>query len=351
MDALAAGPGARIDLTDHEVASELSFLITGSIPDAELWAAVEQGQFATPAERHAQALRLLATPEARGAIGAFLHQWLATRRLATLSKSAEVYPTFTADLASSMTAELDGFFDEVLWKRTGSLRELFTSPHSFADAALGRLYGVEVPEQPGFQAVTLDPELRPGILTRAGFLAVHADTDSSGPIPRGVFILSAMVCHAPSPPPPNIPPPPPPTDTGGPRTTRQRFDQHVSNGSCAACHNQIDGIGFGFEAYDGIGAYRQLDNGLPVDSRGTVVGLGALDGDFSGAGELAARLAGSRALSDCFARQVYRYALGQVEGANEDIGWLTSASSPDARMTDLLLAIVDSPAFTRRSFE
>ena len=347
---LAAEPGARLDLTNHEIASELSFLITGSIPDAELWAAVEQGRFATPPERRAQALRLLASPGARESMRAFLHQWLATRRLATLSKSAEVYPTFTPALASSMSGELDAFFDDVMWNRSGSLRELFTSPHSFVDAALGQLYGIEVPG-PGWQAVTLDHELRPGVLTRAGFLAVHADSDSSGPIPRGVFILSAIVCQAPSPPPPNIPPPPPPTDSSGARTTRQRFAQHVSNGSCAACHNQIDGIGFGFEAYDGIGAYRQLDDGLPVDSRGTVIGLGALDGDFSSAGQLATRLAGSRALSDCLARQIYRYALGQVEAANEDLRWLTAASSPDTRMTDLLLAIVDNPAFTQRTFE
>jgi hypothetical protein len=343
-------PGAGIDLTDHELASELSFLLTGSIPDAELWTAVEQGRFGSASERHAQALRLLATPAAHEAIRAFLHQWLATRRLATLSKSPGVYPTFNAALANSMSAELDGFFDDVLWSRSGSLRELFTSNRSFADADLGQLYGVDLPG-PGFQAVTLDPQLRAGILTRAGFLAVHADTDSSGPIARGVFILSAIVCQAPSPPPPNIPPAPSPTDPGAPRTTRQRFDQHVSSGFCAACHTQIDGIGFGFEAYDGIGAYRTVDNGLPVDDRGTVIGLGTLDGDFAGAGELAARLAGSQALSDCFARQVYRYALGQVEGQNQDVAWLTSAATPDARITDLLLTIVDSSAFSRRVFE
>lgn len=79
------------------------------------------------------------------------------------------------------------------------------------------------------------------------------------------------------------------------------------------------------------------------------LGVGAHD--FSGAGELAARLAGSRALSECFARQVYRYALGQVERPGEDLGWLTAAASPDARLTDFLLTIVDSSAFDRRAFE
>ena len=75
------------------------------------------------------------------------------------------------------------------------------------------------------------------------------------------------------------------------------------------------------------------------------------DGDFAGVPELSARLAASPQLPACFARQVYRYALGQVEAPAEDMAWLTSAASPDARMTDLFLAITGSAIFAKRSFE
>jgi len=249
-----------------------------------------------------------------------------------------------------MSSELDRFFDDVLWNRSGSLRELFTSNRSFVDGPLAQLYGASVVGA-DFRPVTLDQRQRSGILTRAGFLAVHSDADSSGPIARGVFVLSSIACQPPSPPPPGIPPAPAVTDPAEQgRTTRQRFDQHVASSFCATCHTQIDGIGFGFEAFDAVGAYRTTENGNPVDSSGTIIGMGAIDGPFDGVAELASRLAGSPVLSDCFARQFYRYALGEAEGA-QDLRWLSSAASPDARMAQLLLTVVDSAAFTRRAFE
>ncbi len=73
-----------LSLTSYEVASELSFMLTGSIPDAELWGAASQGRLETVGDYQREAARLLATPGARGALRAFLHEWMATDRLATL---------------------------------------------------------------------------------------------------------------------------------------------------------------------------------------------------------------------------------------------------------------------------
>ncbi len=343
--------GSPVPLTDHEIASELSFLLTGSIPDAELSTAVQEGRFATVADYRREAARLLASQGAKDTLRAFLHEWLATDRLASLSKDVTMYPSFGPSMAASMTSELDQFFDQILWAGTASLRELFTSNQSFVDAALGRLYGTPVTAA-GFSPVTLDAQLRHGVLTRAGFLAAHAAMDSSGPIGRGVFLLQSVMCSPPPPPPQNIPPAPPPSDPSVQQlTTRQRFEQHVSNPRCASCHTEIDGVGFGFEEFDGIGAYRDSDNGQPVDSSGTVVGTGEIDGDFHGAAELIDRLSGSRVLADCYARQAYRFAMGQVEEPGDDLPWLTTASSADANMTAALLAIVASPGFATRTFE
>jgi hypothetical protein len=347
----AATPGTALRLTDHEVASELSFLLTGSSPDAELWTSVETGTFRTVGDYERETARLLSGSAARGVLRAFLHEWLSTDRLATLSKDASFYPTFDSALAASMNTELDQFFDSVLWAGTGSLRELFTSSQSFVDTNLGQLYGVPVLGS-GFQPVGLDAQLRQGVLTRAGYLAVTSATDSSGPISRGVFLLRSLLCSPPPPPPGNVPPfPPANAPSVKTLTTRQRFDQHVSTPFCASCHKQIDGIGFGFEEFDGIGAYRATENGQPVDSSGTVIGTGEIDGDYNGAGELISRVSGSHLLADCYVRQAYRYAMGQIEGADEDLRALAGAFSPDAKMTDVLLRIVRDPLFVVRSFE
>ncbi len=348
----APAPGVDVHLTDYEVASELSFLLTGSIPDALLWSAVSQGKFHDALDHQREASRLLATAGAKDAMRAFLHEWMATDRLASLSKDARFYPTFNPAMAASMTTELDSFFDDVLWSGKGSLRELFTSNLSFADATLASLYGVQPPGS-GFQPVTLDPKLRPGILSRAGYLAVHSDFDSSGPIARGVFALQSILCLPPPPPPPNVPPAIPAGDpTVQNVTTRQRFGEHVSSAFCASCHTTIDGIGFGFEEFDGIGAYRTTENGLPVDSSGTIMGTGEIDGAYDGVSELAPKVAGSRHLVDCFVKQAYRYAMGQVEPAQGDaLQTLSESFTSDTRLTELLLGIVSEPMFVARVSE
>lgn len=346
-----ATSGYEVRLTDAEVASELSFMLTGSIPDDTLRTAVQNGAFHTTSDYGREATRLLSTPAARDAMRTFLHEWMGTNLITGLSKDANAYPSFDSTMAASMTTELDQFYDDVVWNGAGSLRSLFTSSRSFADPTLGALYGVSVPG-PDFQPVALDPGSRAGVLTRAGFLAVHSATDNSNPIARGVFLLGSIMCMPPQPPPANVPAVPPATDPSVQGlTTRQRYDQHVTSSFCASCHNQIDGIGFGFEEFDGIGAYRTTDNGQPVDDTGTIVGTGEIDGNYQGAVDLTQRLAGSRLLSACFARQAYRYAMGQVESPREDLGFLTDATGADARLTDAWIAIATSHIFATRTFE
>ena len=346
-------PGNPVRLTNYEVASELSFLLTGTSPDDELWRAVEAGNFQSREDYRREAQRLLASAGARDTLRAFLHQWLATDRLPGLTKDLTAYPSFSPALAASMSRELDQFFDAVSWEGRGSLRELFTSSQSFADPALGALYGVPVAAD-GFQPVALDPTLRQGVLTRAGFLSVHSAIDSSGPIARGVFVLQSLLCAPPPAPPANVPPAVP---SGDPRaqdlTTRERFEAHVSTPFCAACHQMIDGVGFGFEQFDGIGAYRTTEKGKPIDSSGTLVGTAEIDGPYAGVSELGTKLANSQQLRDCFVKQVYRYGMGQVEPSDSAgaLAELASDFTSDAKLTTVLLDLVQSPLFVTRSVE
>jgi hypothetical protein len=134
-------------------------------------------------------------------------------------------------------------------------------------------------------------------------------------------------------------------------TTRQRFAQHISNAVCASCHDQIDGIGFGFEEFDGVGVYRATENGQSVLSSGTIIGTGEIDGPFDGASDLSTKIAGSHLLADCFVRQAYRFAMGQVEPDGDSMQPLENGFSPDAPMTAALSALMQSPIFTDRTNE
>src|SRR5262249_26813285 len=130
----------RAALNEFELASELSFFLTGTMPDDELLAAAGEGRVHTPEDLRREGARLLQTPNARANLSQFFHQWLATNRLSGLTKDPAVYPAFNQTVANSMATELNLFLDDVLWAKSGSLRELFTSSTSFADKVLRALY-------------------------------------------------------------------------------------------------------------------------------------------------------------------------------------------------------------------
>ena len=78
---------------------------------------------------------------------------------------------------------------------------------------------------------------------------------------RGKFVLEQML---------NTPPPPPPPELDIPEledqkqlkgTLRQQMEQHRANPVCASCHQRMDPIGFAFENFDAVGAWREKDAG------------------------------------------------------------------------------------------
>ena len=348
---LGAGPadvGDPVPLTDYEVASELSFFLTGTMPDDALLAAAGEGQLRTADDLRREGERLLQTSSAKANLRQFFHQWLATNRLSTLTKDPAVYPDFNPALAASMTGELDRFYDDVLWNKSGTLRELFTSNASFADEALGALYGVA--GAPGFAPVLLDPDQRKGILTRAGYLAVHSATSHSSPVERGVFFRQALLCTQLPPPPADVlqramMEQPDPT-----KTTRERFSAHSSDPFCATCHRLIDPVGFGFEEFDGLGRFRSTEAGKPIDDSGELIGTEDIDGVFQGASELSERLVTSKQFQDCSVTQMFRFAMGQAETSDdrEILSEISNQFSADRPVSELIMSFVNSPLFLQR---
>ena len=67
---------------------------------------------------------------------------------------------------------------------------------------------------------------------------------------------------------------------------REQLEVHRRNPTCAACHRNMDPLGFGLENYDAIGRWRDMDGKFPVDASGTLP-----DGQrFTTAGEMRALL-------------------------------------------------------------
>ncbi|WP_394841772.1 DUF1592 domain-containing protein [Pendulispora brunnea] len=344
-----APAGSTVHLTPYEMASELSFFLTGSMPDDTLLQAARDGTLSTPADLRREGARLLATPRGREQLAHFLDGWLVTTRLSGTTKDHAAYPAFDAKLLQSMREELDRDYADVM-ANGGTLQDLFTSNVSFVDGRLARLYGLPAPnpDANAFQKVSLDPATRSGIMTRAGFLTVNSGYDYSNPIERGIFVRNAVLCIPPRPPPPNIPRNP---SADGAKTTRQRFEQHTANPFCQTCHQGIDGVGFGFEQFDGLGVLRTSEDGVPVDTSGFLHDSGDADGPFLGVAQLEDRIAQSAQMDKCFVRQMFRYAMGRGENAR-DQGSLSNLSrgfSAQTPIGELALRIVEDRAFRERT--
>jgi hypothetical protein len=103
---------------------------------------------------------------------------------------------------------------------------------------------------------------------------------------------------------------------------------HVSDKSCAACHNLVDPIGFGFEKFDAIGGRREkaklafypLDRKskeppkiveLDLDTSGWIAGI--KESTFSSPRELGQLLARTPECHECVVKQYFRYAAGRPE--------------------------------------
>ena len=340
---------ASVPLTGVELASKLSYFLWASAPDDALLDAAERGELVTTPGLRAQTARLLADARATDGTSRFLFELFDTASVGRLEKDLGTYPAFTPQLAAAWQTSLELYLRDVA-ANDGTVRGLLTSSRLYVNGDMS-MYAAP-PSPTGFAPVTMLASQRPGVLTQPGFLAKLAGPNQSSPIRRGVFVYTQLMCQPPQPPPANAAVTPPPLDPTA--TTRERFSQHSTDPACRGCHSVIDPMGFGFEHYDGMGLWRDTEAGKPVDASGAIVAATdeSLKGFFTGAQELAGKLAQSRQVTDCLASQMFRYALGRVEQQEDACsldGVRATFFAGGGRFTDLEAAIVESASFRTRT--
>jgi hypothetical protein len=344
-----AATGADVVLaSSYEMASRLSYFLWSSMPDEELMGAAATGELLTAAGVELQARRMLEDPRARDAVGSFFRQWLGLDRLAGIIKDGESFPEYDGRMNARWRESLARFVDGVVWQGSGTLSELFTSTTLHVDPVLASLYEVSGPSHDGFEPRAAPAGTRAGLLTQPGLMALLANPDQSSPIRRGVFVREKLLCQPIEPPPPDIVINPPPASPG--LTTRERFAVHTENEQCAGCHVLIDPVGFGLESYDALGRFRTTENGLPIDASGELAYTDDLEieGPFTGALELAEKLAASQQVRDCVMGQAFTFAMGRVpETADECTLENVRARFADSggSLRELLVAIATSGSF------
>jgi hypothetical protein len=345
---LSQAQGTIVPLSPYEMASRLSYFLWGSMPDATLFAAADANALATKDQVAAQARRLLQSPNAQGAVRQFFLEWSTLNQLGGVAKDPKTYPAFTPTLQTAMQSETLAFVDWVMWQSDHKLPTLLTSPVSFVNSELAAVYGVSGVTGTALQQVTLDPTQRSGILTQLSVMTLLGKPDRSSPVLRGKFVRDQVLCQVIPAPPQNLVITPPVVTPGV--STREAFVMHEAAAACKGCHVLMDPIGFGFENFDGIGAFRTMDQGQPVDATGTLMGTD-VDGPFNNAVDLAKRLSGSQQVSDCFATEWFRYAFGRGESTDDacSLQSLKAAfTGAQSDIQELLVAVTQTDAFRYR---
>ena len=291
----------------------------GTMPDATLMSAADNGQLATAAQLRTQAQRLVANARARTHIVRFGEQWLESGPGDIGVKDAAVFPSFNNDVRIAMTEELRKFFEHVVFDSTGTLDELFEADYVFVNNTLANYYGISGVNGSNLQQVVDTSGNRGGILTLGAVMAAHGHQNESAPFPRGNFIRGHIMCQ-------QLPDPPEDLDTSFPppdpnQTTRQRFEARVQSATCQECHRYLNGPGFAMEAFDGAGLFRTMDSGFPIDAVSDILGLNSLvDTDITtvnGAQELQTLLSTARSVRSCYPRQMFRFTRGYSETGND----------------------------------
>lgn len=312
--------GTANKLTSFEVATRLSFLLWGTVPDAELNTAADDDLLTTQAQIAAQARRMLTSDKVGPTVARFHQAYLGIETSSHWLNNKEHDPKFTKFTAATyapLLGEMDSFFKELVFKG-GTLNDLFLSNVAFVSRDTAALYGLD-PAAFGADPVRveLDPKQRPGFLTRAGFLSTFSNYSTTSPILRGAFISGRVLGVNPGEPSADALKKPIPDGTY--TTRRQQIEALTGVQPCKACHAQfINPAGFVLERYDAIGSWQDTDQlSGPIDGTADVyLGPGQVK-TISSPIDLMKELAALPSVQRHYAEQFVSFATGRTANPND----------------------------------
>lgn len=295
----------EFQLTPHEVASFLSYSLLGQPPSETLLAAAAGGTLGDTASLAAQTATLLAEPAAALQFERFMTEWLEVEAFLDpdfgLGRDGMKVVSGFDDVKAAMLAESEEFVAQN-GTLEGTVTALLTTPVQTSDAALASFYQSE-PTGAGA------PTERIGVLGLSAGLAMRAKDASTSPTLRGLFVRERLMCQHFTVPADVI------TDTSeleareSPETTRELYELHALDPTCAACHAIFDPLGFTLETFDEVGRFRSAQSGVAIDTTATLI-ASDVDQELNNHVDLANALAESTWVRECLSRQAFRYYFG-----------------------------------------
>ncbi len=307
-------------LDQYKNASKLSYLLTGSIPDKDLWADAKAGNLDSDnLLQHAQ--RLLAQPETREYLSReFIARWFKVKNATAIRDDIE-YTALKQQVDDAIT-----FILNTAWGENGSIERLLTEP-AVGDSRTNQL--------------TNDPS-RVGLLTQPAWMAAFGSSERTEPILRGVFFVEDMLCRE------------VPTFNGdvmfpepvAGETLRESLKIHRENPICGNCHALFDPMGIAFENYDQYGNLRTHDGGSVIDASGVFPTTDSTY-DFKDANDLLNYVANTEELRYCTAKHWMAYAFRKAvpEQLNCELEGLVDSVKGYSGIDQMIIETLKQTAF------
>jgi mono/diheme cytochrome c family protein len=344
---LAAGSAHRV--SELELASRLSFFLWSSVPDDELLNLAIAGKLRAPGVLESQVRRMIADDRADALMTAFTGQWLQLRNLDKVTPDVLLFPDFDDNVRQAMRKETELLFASIVRENRSSLT-LLDADYTFVNERLARHYGIPRIYGSHFRRVPITDSNRRGLLGQASILSMTAAANRTSPVLRGKYIISNLLNTPPLPPPAVVPDLEESATKDRPSTVREQVEKHRASPTCAACHRNIDPVGFALENFDAVGQWRdQTREGLAIDSAGVLSDGTKIDGP---AALRRALLSRPDVFTATITEKLLIYALGRgLEPVDMPVvrNIIRGAAGQNYAMQAIVLGIVKSNPFQMRT--
>ncbi len=343
-------------LTDHELATRLSYFLWDTIPDSELSRAADDGELRDPEALATQARRMMRHPRAEEFIRDFSLQWLRIQNISSHAPDPSVLGAFNNRLKNfneALASEILLLFATVM-AEDRSVLDLVDPDFTWLNLTLCNVYGIEnrlaagisKPSSQEWLRYNITDRRRGGIITAGATLMVNSNPTHTNPIKRGKWLLEAVLGQEPPPPLPNVPNLDATPVVQGGLPIREKLAAHRNDAACASCHARLDPPGLALENYDAIGVWRDTEGKAVIDPSGVLK-----DGTkFNGPIGLKDMLRGPKRneFVRSLTEHLFTYALGRPV-QYYDIATIHSivkkAEADDYRFSTLITEIVKSHPF------
>lgn len=350
MEPDPAAPG-KYRLTSTSMATRISFALWNTTPDLPLLEAAERGELQTEQGLAKQIDRMISSPRFETGVRAFFVDMMGFELVDDLSKDAILFPNYNGEIAIQGQEQTLRTLVDLLVRKNGDYRDIFTTRQTYMTPLLASAYQVQMKTPPttlpnDWAPFEWPPEVpQAGIITQLSFVSLHSHPGKTSPTLRGRALRESLLCQ-------RIPDPPPnvnsvvleTADISHAPTMRDRLSLHVTNPSCASCHNVMDPIGFALENFDTVGAYRRTENGKVIDTSGTLDGKSFVD-----AAGLGQALHDSPRTTSCLVQRAYAYSAGRDPTTSERRwfnNYLNARFADDGyRLPLLMRRILTNPGF------